>query len=106
MEVIPSGYVLSNDGLVQLSFAYKVPFSKEPLESNERVTALIDWLRNNVESSPRKHIGSFTGKHIYEKLTGVSVSNGEFIMAMLLAGFTRVRIHKGCVNVDFMAKWK
>lgn len=106
MDVIPRGCVLSIDGIVETGFAYKLPFSKEPLEVNERVLRLVEWLRENVEVSPRKHIGSYSGKHIYEKLTDQYVSNGEFIMAMLLAGFTNIRMYKGCVNVDFMAKWK
>lgn len=106
MEAIPTGYVLSTDGLVQTSFSYKIPFSNKPLEVNERITTLVEWIGKNVEYSPRKHIGSYAGKHVYQRLTGIYVSNGEFIMAMMMSGFTNIRLFKGCVNVDFMAKWK
>jgi hypothetical protein len=105
MSEIPTGFVVSNDGLIQPSYKYRFPYDTEPIEENERIVELSKWLSENLVESPRKHVGSYTGKHLYERLTGRYVTNGEFILAMRKAGFKNMRIHKGSPNVDFFCWW-
>jgi len=102
---IPKGYVLSSDGLVEERYKYVLNYDMEPLEHNHNIQKASEWLRENVVYSPRKHIASYDGKHVYERITKHYVTNGEFIAAMRLAGFHSMRIFKGTVNVNFCAWW-
>lgn len=58
-------------------------------ESIKRTQSAYDWIRANLRHGCRinRQHSSYGLKHVMEGHTGVYVCNGEFIVAMLLAGF-------------------
>jgi hypothetical protein len=59
-------------------------------ESAAEIAAAADWIAEHW--APRKTLNtwhtSYGLKHVYEAAAGQYVTNGQFIVAMLLAGFT------------------
>lgn len=60
-----------------------------------------------VKPSQRKReIHSYSGKHVIEKFLNENyISNGEFIMAMMMHGF-RWHHDSGTANVEFFGQWR
>jgi hypothetical protein len=50
------------------------------------------WLRENIRPIKRPTVGSYGMKHVMERATGKYVTNGEFIAAALIAGYTFRRV--------------
>jgi hypothetical protein len=46
------------------------------------------WLRENITPIKTPTVSSYTVKHVMERATGRYVTNGEFIAAALVAGYT------------------
>jgi hypothetical protein len=72
---------------------YQNDLSKLP-EHHGFDAARIDLIRRmirvmvkRVGPHSRKHIGSYGGKHVIEREMDFYITNGEFIMAMLLEGY-------------------
>jgi hypothetical protein len=47
-----------------------------------------EWLRENITPIKTPTFSSYTVKHVMQRVTGVYVTNGEFIAAALVAGYT------------------
>ncbi|GAA2963197.1 hypothetical protein [Streptomyces enissocaesilis] len=54
----------------------------------ERVLVTVAWLREHITPIKTPTISSYAAKHVMERTTERYVSNGEFIAAALVAGYT------------------
>lgn len=97
---------LTEDGMIDPKFKYVLPYDTEPIQEREEMEEVVALVKKRMSHSPRKTLGSYEGKHVAERILGRHVSNGEFIWAMLKAGFVNVRFHKGSPNVTFFARWE
>ncbi|RSN48287.1 hypothetical protein [Actinomadura sp. WAC 06369] len=62
---------------------------REELAGSEAVVMeTAAWLRENITPIKTPTVGSYGMKHVMEHATGVYVTNGEFIAAALIAGYT------------------
>jgi hypothetical protein len=62
---------------------------REQLASSEAVVAEIAaWLRVNIAPIKTPTVGSYGMKHLVERAISKYVTNGEFIAAALIAGYT------------------
>jgi hypothetical protein len=52
------------------------------------VMGTAEWLRENITPIRTPNFSSYTVKHVMQRVTGVYVTNGEFIAAALIAGYT------------------
>ncbi len=69
---------------------------------------LIQWIRNNLEArkTVNKIIGtSYSLKHIFEKQTGIYVTNGQFKGAMLACGLIPEPGYESKLNWYFRIKF-
>lgn len=67
---------------------------------------LIRWvIRASIKPAKSYKVGSYGGKHYVEHLSGTYVSNGEFILAMILEGYTHSKPIAGRPNVCFKANY-
>jgi hypothetical protein len=97
-----------------------VPFMNDPAnrESRKFLPARIDLIRRmirvmvkKVGPNSRKFIGSYGGKHVVEHEMDFYITNGEFILAMMLEGYTMKHVVYGppwnrpTPNATFKAAW-
>lgn len=94
VQKIIDRYPLLNDcGLGYGSHKFDLARERASLASDHSVTEIIAasrwisarWAR--IKTINHRH-SSYGLKHIYERVTGEYTTNGQFITAMLLAGFT------------------
>ena len=89
----------------------------KPTETMDSPIVVEDCLKSNkfqllfqiipliLKHSDRKSIGSYSGKHVVEKLLTPSyISNGEFILALVALGY-KYKIKKDSLNVQFYGCW-
>lgn len=74
-----------------------------PLSQSAKIAAVAKWIENNLTGSDaiNPEWNSYSLKCLYKDATGQELTNGEFIAAMLTAGFTYTRagLH-GMFNVS------
>ncbi|HEY9373078.1 hypothetical protein [Streptomyces sp.] len=58
------------------------------LRSEDLVTKTGLWLRDNITPIKTPTAGSYTVKHVMEQATGAYATNGVFIAAALIVGYT------------------
>lgn len=56
--------------------------------SEAMVMETAAWLRENITPIKTPTVGSYSMKHVMERATGRYVTNGAFIAAALIAGYT------------------
>lgn len=93
------------------------PFMNDPAnqESRNFLPARIDLIRRMIRTmvkpvgpNSRKRIGSYGGKHVIEHEMDFYITNGEFILAMLLEGYPMkhtVYVNRPTPNATFNATW-
>ena len=102
------------------------PFGLEPYQNDAAnleayhgfLVARIDLVRRMIRGmvkpvgpNSRKHIGSYGGKHVIEHEMDFYITNGEFILAMMLEGYTMKPVVYGppynrpTPNATFKATW-
>jgi hypothetical protein len=57
------------------------------IKSEARIQEVTAWLYEHVKPIKTTKISSYGMKHVVERITGVYISNGEFIAAALIAGY-------------------
>jgi len=70
-----------------------------------RIEFIRAVIRKSIAPARCYDVGSYGGKHYVEHLTGSYLTNGEFIVAMKLEGYTHSKVVAGCPNVSFKAKY-
>ncbi len=66
------------------------PAGRDELARPDSVTeieAAAEWVSANLTRCKTPASSSYALKHVYEHATGLYTTNGQFIVAMLLAGF-------------------
>lgn len=74
-----------------------------PLSHSAKITAVAKWIESNLTNSDaiNPEWNSYSLKCLYKDATGQELTNGEFIAAMLTAGFTYTRAGlNGMFNVS------
>jgi hypothetical protein len=62
---------------------------REQLASSEAtVLRIVAWLRDNITPIKTPTTGSYGMKHVAERAMGTYITNGEFIAAALMLGYT------------------
>jgi hypothetical protein len=70
-----------------------------------RIEFFRSVIRKTIVPARCFNVGSYSGKHYVEKLTDSYMTNGEFIVAMMLEGYTSSKVVAGSPNVSFKAKY-
>lgn len=62
---------------------------REELAGSEAIVqTTAAWLRENITPIKTPTVSSYSVKHVMQRATGIYVTNGEFIAAALIAGYT------------------
>jgi hypothetical protein len=72
---------------------------------SSRIEFIRAAIRLSIVPAKSYNIGSYGGKHYIEQLTGSYISNGEFIVAMLMEGYVQSKIVPGRPSVSFKSKY-
>jgi hypothetical protein len=92
-EIIDRYPLLNDCGLGYGSHKFDLAEERSNLVSEKSVAGIIAasrWISTRwarIKTINDRHT-SYSLKHIYERVTGEYITNGQFIVAMLLAGFT------------------
>jgi hypothetical protein len=91
--------------------------SQEHIPDRNFIATRIEMIRQvirvavkPVSPSSKKRIGSYGGKHVIENLIDLYITNGEFILAMLMEGYPMKQIvcipyNRPTPNASFKADW-
>ncbi len=104
-EIKEKGDVLNHTGYYKGSNGREGDIAFDEIDQDNRVHLLFSIIPLIFQTSERKSIGSYGGKHIVEKfLTNGYVSNGEFILVMMCLGY-KYKTQKDSPNVQFYGYW-
>ena len=106
-EIEERGDVLNHYGYFQKDSVIRNRTNEgnEIVVNEKHLCQLLSIIPLIFKSSERKSIGSYSGKHIVEKLFfSKYISNGEFILVMMSLGYKH-RTFKDTPNVSFYGSW-
>jgi len=95
--------IVTNSGLTQNG--YPCQWEGRADFKPSRIEFIRAVIRLSIAPAKSYMVGSYGGKHYIEQLTGAYISNGEFIVAMLMEGYAQSKVVPGRPNVSFKAKY-